>query len=107
MSHAEQSVVCPRCKKANSLCYMWQFNESVRLCLTCYCEMGEEARKKFVHGAQRGASKVVQQAVMAVGILAASVTILGASLYFCYKPLVGQIAEHRVAVRDARMSLGR
>jgi hypothetical protein len=86
---------------------MWQFNDSIRLCLTCYCEMGDEARKKFVHDAQSGASKMMRQAVKAVGMLAAAVTILGASFYFCYKPLVGQLAEHRVAARDARLPLRR
>jgi len=113
MSHVERSVTCLHCQKAHNSGFIWNFSDTVRVCFTCYREMGEDGRKRYERdaarskskkaGSQTTGSKGIGFAVKVMGLLALLIVILGAGAWFFYKPLTGESAEHRVWAGESRM----
>lgn len=106
MSHACRSVICLHCQKVHNPGFVWNFSETVRVCFTCFREMGEEGRKSYEQRALKsGVAKTAGSAGSAmkiVGILALLLTVLGVSAYYFYQPLTEGAVEHRVAIRESR-----
>ena len=113
MSHVEQSVVCLHCQKVHNPGFIWNFSDTIRVCFTCYREMGEDGRKRYERGASRGESKKAGaqatrmkgtgSAMKVMGVLALVIVMLGAGAYFFYKPLTEGIAEQRVWAGESRI----
>jgi len=92
MTHVEQSVACLHCQKVHHPGFIWNFSETVRVCFTCYREMGEDARKSFERTAAKAKSKKAAlekrgakgtgYALKVLGILALLVVLLGAGAWF-------------------------
>ncbi|MEP6669636.1 MAG: hypothetical protein ABJF10_10815 [Chthoniobacter sp.] len=112
MSHVEQSVTCLHCQKAHHPGFIWNFSPAVRVCFTCYREMGEDARRSYERDAARGklnkagtrarGSKEISYARKVIGILTLVLVILSAGACLFYKPLNEEIAEQRVWAVVAR-----
>lgn len=80
---------------------MWNFSDTVRVCFTCYREMGEELRKKYERGSVKSSEpKKAGYAMKVVSILALLIAILGVSAYFLYRPLDEGVAQNRAVARD-------
>jgi len=104
MSHIEQSVICLHCQKVHNPGFIWKFSETVRVCFTCFREMGEDARKTYErHAAKTESKKAASLAAAAkgkgytrkmMGILALLIVLGAGAFYFCH-PLTGEIAELR------------
>lgn len=108
MSHVERSVICLHCQKPHSPGFMWNFSDTVRVCFTCYREMGEEMRKKYERGVVKSSEpEKAGYAMKVVSILALLIAILGASAYFFYWPLAEGVAEHRVQAGESQVPAGR
>ena len=65
----------------------------IRVCFTCYREMGEDGRKRYERAAARAK---IGRARKVIGLVTLVLLILGASAWFFCKPLRGQIAEQRL-----------
>ena len=108
MSHVERSVICLHCQKPHSPGFMWNFSDMVRVCFTCYREMGEELRKKYERGVVKSSeAKKAGHTMKLVSILALLIAILGVSAYYFYRPLTEDVADHRAVARENGFRAGR
>ncbi|HSI10750.1 MAG TPA: hypothetical protein VK961_01845, partial [Chthoniobacter sp.] len=80
--------------------FVWNFSGTVRVCFTCYREMGEETRKRYARGDVKSEPNKSGYSAKMLSILALLIIILGVSAYFLSKPLVEDVTEHRVVVRE-------
>jgi hypothetical protein len=94
MSHVEQSVICLHCQKVHNAGFIWKFSDTVRVCFTCFREMGEDVRKGYERRAARGL-RGKGYALKMIGILTLLIVVLGAGACYFYKPLNGEIAQLR------------